>query len=107
MYFKIGAIVLLAFIAISNAEPSDRDVIDMINQIDNEKSLNLFGGLSVVESENVGERSASWMSTESAVDRAVRYLNSHELKFAVPNESRAADGNFVFIYLIGCLFRGN
>lgn len=106
MYFKIGAIVLLAFIAISNAEPSDREVIDMINQIDNEKSLNLFGGLSVVESENAGERSASWMSTENVVDRAVRYLNSHELKFAVPNESRAAEGNFfLFIYLID--FKGN
>lgn len=100
MYFKIGAIVLLAFIAISKAEPSDREVIEMINQIDNEKSLNLFGGLSVVESKNFGERSASWMSSEDAVDRAVRYLNSHELKFAVPNESRAAEGNFVCFFFI-------
>lgn len=89
---KLCAILVFALIGFAvseNVEPSDDQVKSLVDQLDNEESLPLFGGLSlekVEKSEEVSPRSA-----ESLTDRLVRYIKSHELKFDI-SEARSSVG---------------
>jgi hypothetical protein len=69
------------------AENSDSDLIKLINNIDNEKSLYLFGGLSV-ERIDYGARSFGAVPATDFVDRANQYLETHELSLALPKAGK-------------------
>lgn len=88
---KLCAIaVIIAFIgcvACENA-PSDDQVISMINKLDEEQSLPLFGGLSLEKVESSDEASAR---SESLTDRIIRYLKSHKVNFEI-SEARSSVG---------------
>lgn len=89
MYFKVSAIVLLALVVITKADYSDRELVNMIDNIDNERALYLFGGLSVEKSKSA--RSVPY-GAESVVERAIRYMEQHELKFNIPDTDPAVEG---------------
>jgi hypothetical protein len=68
------------------AENSDSDLIKLIDNIDNEKSLYLFGGLSVVKIDDA--RSFGAVPANNFVDRAREYLETHELSMALPKAGK-------------------
>jgi hypothetical protein len=78
---------LIGCIASENV-PTDDQVIAMINNLDEEQSLPLFGGLSVEKVEGSDEASAR---SESLTDRIVRYLKSHKVNFEI-SEARSSVG---------------
>lgn len=79
--------VLVSCVACENV-PTDDQVISMINKLDEEQSLPLFGGLSVEKVENSDDTSARF---ESLTDRIVRYLKSHKVNLEL-NEARSSVG---------------
>jgi hypothetical protein len=87
--FCVVAIIfaLVGCIASENV-PSDDQVIAMINELDDEQSLPLFGGLSVEKVEGSSDVSAR---SESLTDRIVRYLKSHQVNFDL-SEARSNVG---------------
>ena len=93
MNTKLCAIAMIvAFIGFVACEdvPSDDQVISMVNKLDEEQSLPLFGGLSLEKvDENINEASAR--SSESLNDRIVRYLKSHKVNFEI-SEARSSGG---------------
>lgn len=92
MSLKLFAIAMIvAFIGCVACEsvPSDEQVVSMINKLDEEHSLPLFGGLTVEKVENSDEVSAR---SESLTDRIVRYLKSHKVNFEI---SEARSGSSV------------
>lgn len=89
-------VIVIACAATSaTAEPSERELINKINAIDNESSLYLFGGLSVEKSSSASAQS-SGRSDEGLVERAIRYVRSHELKFTVPEENAEIEGVLLY-----------
>lgn len=92
MYTKLCAIaIIVAFIGCVACEivPSDEQVVSMIDKLDEEQSLPLFGGLSL---EKVDDKEmASARSGESLADRIVRYLKSHKVNFEL-SEARSSVG---------------
>ncbi|XP_053670148.1 uncharacterized protein LOC128720500 [Anopheles nili] len=86
--------VLAVFGAVACAETSkqESDLIGLINEIDNEPRFSLFGGLAVERSEDYAARAYSaGRSSEDLVDRTVRYLGSHTLKFNVPSDETTVE----------------
>lgn len=86
----IALIFALIGCAISENVPTDDQVISMIDQLDNEESLPLFGGLSlekVDDSEEVSSRSLS----ESLTERLIRFVRSHKVNFEI-SEARSSVG---------------
>ena len=69
---------LLGFVSCEKI-PTDSEVISMIDKLDDEPSLPLFGGLSLEKVESASEASISARMTESLSDRLVRYLKSHSV----------------------------
>lgn len=90
--FMFVCVAMLMLAGVSLAE-SDQDLIGAINRIDNEKSLYLFGGLSVKQVKS-GRSFGGYGAEETVVDRAIRYLKSHELEFSVPSGGRQVEGSF-------------
>lgn len=93
MLNKSSVFVLIALAACVCAKPqivNDKEnvnIINLINDIDAEKSLYLFGGLSV-EKVNGARGGRSFASDVADVQERVQdYLESHELKFNVPEDS--------------------
>lgn len=80
---------LIACAASENVAPSDEKVISLIDQLDNEESLPLFGGLSLEKVEESDEVSSR--SSESLTDRLIRYVRSHKLNFEI-SEARSSVG---------------
>lgn len=81
MSVKLCAIaIIIAFVGCVACEnvPTDDQVISMIDKLDDEQSLPLFGGLSL---EKVEGSTAASARSESLIDRIVRYLKSHEVNF--------------------------
>lgn len=65
-------------------------IIDSINQLDNEQSVYLFGGLSIRKS--AGGRSIydddnnkDYSMAEPIYQRTIKYLRSHEITFSLNN----------------------
>lgn len=79
-------IALIGFVACESI-PSDEQVVSMINQLDEEPTLPLFGGLSLEKVPNSDEISAR--SAESLVDRIVRFLKTREVNFEI-SEARSS-----------------
>jgi hypothetical protein len=89
-FCTIALIFALIGCAISeNVAPTDEQVIDMIEKLDNEESLPLFGGLTLEKVENSVEVSSR--SSESLTDRLVRYIRSHKVNFEI-SEARSSVG---------------
>lgn len=81
--------IIVAFIGCVACEnvPSDDQVISLINKLDEEQSLPLFGGLALEKVENAGEISPR---SEGLTDRIVRYLKSHKVNFEI-SEDRSSN----------------
>lgn len=91
MNTKLCAIaIIVAFVGCVACEtvPTDDQVLSMINRLDDEQSLPLFGGLSLVKVEGSDTASAR---SESLTDRIVRYLKSHKVNFEI-SEARSSVG---------------
>lgn len=92
MSVKLCAIaILFAIIGLGACEsiPSDEQVVSMINKLDEEPSLPLFGGLTLEKVEDSNDESPR---SESLADRIVRYLKSHKVNFDI---SEARSGSSV------------
>lgn len=81
---------LIGYVSVSCEKiPMDSEIISMIDKLDEEQSLSLFGGLSLEKVESAND--ASPRSSESLTDRIVRYLKSHSVNF--DNENFEARSN--------------
>ncbi|CRK87109.1 CLUMA_CG000856, isoform A [Clunio marinus] len=82
--------MMFAFISCVACEnvPSDDQVITMINKLDEEQTLPLFGGLSLEKVDNSGDISPR---SESLTDRIIRYFQSHKVNFEL-SEARTNVG---------------
>lgn len=81
---------LIACAASENVAPSDEKVISLIDQLDSEESLPLFGGLSLEKVEESSDEVSS-RSSESLTERLIRYVRSHKLNFEI-SEARSSVG---------------
>ncbi|EAT45780.1 AAEL002949-PA [Aedes aegypti] len=84
---RSSALVILAVaiaVAAASNTKEEQQMVNLINEIDQQESFPLFGGLSVERVE--GARSFGGDASEDLAERAVRYLNTHSVKFNVPEE---------------------
>lgn len=72
--------------------PTDSEIISMIDKLDEEQSLELFGGLSLEKVESAND--VSPRSSETLTDRIVRYLKSHSVSLENNSEARSNGGKF-------------
>lgn len=90
MSFKLCALCAIVFALIgciaSENVPSDDQVISMINKLDEEQSLPIFGDLSVEKVEGAND---AVPRSESLADRIVRYLKSHKVNLEI-SEARSS-----------------
>jgi hypothetical protein len=90
MSFKLCALCAIVFALIgciaSENVPSDDQVISMINKLDEEQSLPIFGDLSVEKVEGASDAAPR---SESLADRIVRYLKSHKVNLEI-SEARSS-----------------
>lgn len=88
--FGLLAIVVCAAYAID--DPAITSLISSIDDLDNEKSLYLFEGLSIekVDVPMSGPRSV----TSDVLERALQYMESHQIKFTVPEDDNEIEGAF-------------
>lgn len=91
MNAKLCAVaIIIAFVGCVACEdvPSDDQVVNMINELDEVPSLPLFGGLTLEKVPNSHEVAAR---SESLADRIVRYLKCHKVNFEI-SEARSSLG---------------
>uniref|UniRef100_A0A1A9W5M8 Uncharacterized protein n=1 Tax=Glossina brevipalpis TaxID=37001 RepID=A0A1A9W5M8_9MUSC len=101
MYSKIFCVVFVVVatfvcstIALPKQDNSEKDLLNMIDKIDNVPSMPLFGGLRVDRIEN-GRSFGSSKAIESFDERAERYLETHQLNFSFPeNDEEEEDDEF-------------
>ncbi|KAG5671887.1 hypothetical protein PVAND_002056 [Polypedilum vanderplanki] len=86
-------IIVAAFISSIACEkiPSDSEVISMIDKLDEEQSLPLFGGLVVEKFDDGSNSEVVPRSSETLTDRIVRYLKTHSVNFDL-SEARSKVG---------------
>lgn len=84
-------IVVATFVGTITCEkpPTDSEVISMIDKLDEEQSLPLFGGLALEKVESANDISPR--SSETLTDRIERYLKSHSVNFEL-SEARSSVG---------------
>lgn len=95
MNLKVISIALIfALIGYVSCEkiPTDSEIISMVDKLDEEQSLPLFGGLALEKVESVNDITTSARSSESLTDRVIRYLQSHSVNFENDNEARSSVG---------------
>ncbi|CAH1729614.1 unnamed protein product [Chironomus riparius] len=84
--------VIIAALCISSIAcekiPTDSDVISMIDKLDEENSLPLFGGLTLEKVESANDNSPR--SSESLTDRIISYLKSHTVNYEL-SEARTGE----------------
>jgi hypothetical protein len=88
--YTIAIIFALVGYAACEKIPSDSEIISMIDKLDDEQSLPLFGGLSLEKVESVNDISPR--SSETLTDRIVRYLKSHSVNLDNISEARSNGG---------------
>lgn len=84
--YTVAIIFALFGYAACEKIPTDSEIISMIDKLDEEQSLPLFGGLSLEKVESVND--VSPRSSETLTDRIVRYLKSHSVNFENSFEAR-------------------
>lgn len=87
LFLLASVFALLGCVACENVKTDDQ-IVSLIDKLDEEQTLPLFGGLTV---EKVGSTSVESPRSESLTDRIVRYFKSHELKFEI-SEARESGG---------------
>jgi hypothetical protein len=87
MFTKFIALSIICC-GLAVADTTDSDLIKSIDNIDSEKSLYLFGGLSVERINDGAPRSFGAVPATDFVDRANQYLETHELSMALPKEGK-------------------
>lgn len=70
---------------------TDSEIISLIDKLDEEQSLPLFGGLSLEKVESVNDI-VTPRSSETLTDRIIRYLKSHSVNFEDSSEARSSGG---------------
>ncbi|CAO1435552.1 unnamed protein product [Diamesa serratosioi] len=90
MFFKRSALflVLCAMCLASSAatsSPSDTEIISMIDKLDDEISMNLFGGLTYEKTSET--KTVTTRGIESLTERIVRYLKDHQLTMDLKSEN--------------------
>lgn len=70
--------------------PSDSEVISMIDKLDEEQALPLFGGLTLEKVESANDNTPR--SSETLTERLIRYLKSHSVNFELSEEARSNVG---------------
>lgn len=81
-FYAVALIVALIGSAVcENIVPSDDEVKSMVDKLDIEDSLPLFGGLSLEKVEN--SEDVSSRGVESLTNRLVRYIQTHKLIFDI------------------------
>lgn len=95
MHSKIFCVVFVATlvgstIALPKQDNSEKDLLNMIEKMDNVPSLPLFGGLRIDRVEN-GRSFGSSKAVESFDERAERYLETHQLNFSFPDDDEEED----------------
>lgn len=99
MSLKLSVFCLLAIVvcggAQAAADPAESNVINSINDLDSEKSVYLFGGLSIEKNDEPisGPRS---VSQDDVVQRAVQYMDSHRIQFTMPENE--IEGSCVYVF---------
>lgn len=91
-FYTIALLLAASFIGNILCEkiPTDSEVISMIDKLDEEQSLPLFGGLVIEKVESANDISPR--SSESLTDRIVRYLKSHSVNLNDLSEARSNGG---------------
>lgn len=92
MCAKFVCVVLLASLvcgalALPSQDSSERDLVNMLNRLDTEDSVPLFGGLRIDRSET-GRSFGAGNAVESFEDRAERYLETHELNLSFSGDEQ-------------------
>ncbi|XP_043655707.1 uncharacterized protein LOC122621795 [Drosophila teissieri] len=87
----VYAVLLAGLVCGSMALPSqdntERDLVNMLNRLDGEESVALFGGLRIDRSET-GRSFGASKAVESFDDRAERYLETHELNLSFSGDEQ-------------------
>lgn len=91
MFLLRSSALVIAVVAIAVASASantkqEQQMVNLINEIDQQESFPLFGGLSVERVEGGGRSFGGADASEDLAERAVRYLNTHSVNFNVPEE---------------------
>lgn len=89
--YTVAIIFALFGYAVCEKIQTDSEVISMIDKLDEEQSLPLFGGLSLEKVESVNDITTP-RSSETLTDRIVRYLKSHSVNFENTSEARSNGG---------------
>ncbi|XP_055551695.1 uncharacterized protein LOC129734023 [Wyeomyia smithii] len=88
MLLKNSVVVVLAMLVAAGAAASntqqEQQMINLINEIDSEDSFPLFSGLTIERVDSADGARSFPAVDEDLADRAVRYLNSHSVKFSIP-----------------------
>lgn len=92
MCAKFVCVVLVASfvcgaLALPSQDNSERDLVNLINKLDNEDSVPLFGGMRIDRTET-GRSFGSAKAIESFEDRAERYLETHELNLSFSGDEQ-------------------
>ncbi|XP_064550506.1 uncharacterized protein Osi15 [Drosophila montana] len=100
MCAKFVCVVLVASfvcgaLALPSQDSSEKDLVNMLNRLDNEESVPLFGGLRIDRSET-GRSFGSAKGLESFEDRAERYLETHELNLAFSGDEQDENADNVY-----------
>lgn len=102
MNLKVCAITVIAFAIVgsvlSENVPSDDAVKKLIDDLDAEQSLPVFGGLSLDKIEASDE--VSPRSSESLTDRLIRYVRSHRVNFDLSEERSDVGGKIKPVHII-------
>ena len=81
---------LFGYVISAEKIPTDSEVIGMVDKLDEEHSLPLFGGLELVKVESASDDVPR--SMETLTDRIIRYLKSHSVSFENSYEARSKGG---------------
>ncbi|CAO1426631.1 unnamed protein product [Diamesa hyperborea] len=88
MFFKTSALFLvlcaISFASSAPSSPSDTEIISMIDKLDDESSVDLFGGLTYEKTSET--QTVSARGIESLTERIVRYLKDHQLNMDLQSE---------------------
>lgn len=79
---------LVAIATVAHAEDAAAQLMRSIDDLDQEQTLPLFGGLSVERVANAAASSAR-SGSESLVERAGRYLQTHQVQFSLHEQDGA------------------
>ncbi|XP_030371251.1 uncharacterized protein LOC115621681 [Scaptodrosophila lebanonensis] len=100
MCAKFVCVVLVASfvcgaIALPSQDNSEKDLVNMLNRLDSEESVPLFGGLRIDRSET-GRSFGANKAVESFEDRAERYLETHELNLSFSGDEQDENAENVY-----------